>query len=263
MPHLPPRARATLAVEVDVRAGNRQRVAQAARCGINRGIALTEDVDHHGGGRDRLGRAERGVEEAELTRVKNGRMAGFVYALDNVGGFGGVADRLNAYNVYLGDPGRITTDLGRFLRATPDDLRSAAARHLKGRPRVELTVMGRREGRGGAAAAPLDRSVAPVASAAVRFRAPVPEVRRLRCGAELWALPSREGCSPCTPRGSAPSTRAYAPQRRPAPGLRWVDQKTWRHHEVRRTAPWASRLRTRGAESERKREGGSRRSRPE
>ncbi|HEU5117085.1 MAG TPA: pitrilysin family protein, partial [Isosphaeraceae bacterium] len=45
--------------------------------------------------------SQNGPRPDELERVKNGRLAGFIYALDNVGGFGGVADRLNAYNTYL------------------------------------------------------------------------------------------------------------------------------------------------------------------
>ena len=77
--------------------------------------------------------AREGVITEELTRVQNGRLAGFIYALDNVGGFGGVADRLNAYNVYLGDPGRITTDLRRYQDVRPDDLACAADRPLSHR----------------------------------------------------------------------------------------------------------------------------------
>ncbi len=65
----------------------------------------------------------------EMGRVKNGRLAGFIYALDNVGGFGGVADRLNAYNTYLGDPGRITGDIARYQDVTRPT-RSASPRGL-------------------------------------------------------------------------------------------------------------------------------------
>jgi len=54
--------------------------------------------------------AESGVSDEELARARDGRLAGFIYALETIGGFGGVADRLNAYNTYLGDPGRITSD---------------------------------------------------------------------------------------------------------------------------------------------------------
>ncbi len=78
--------------------------------------------------------ADLGVDEAELARVKNGRLAGFIYALDNVGGFGGVADRLNAYNTYLGDPGRITSDLARYQSVTAEAVRQAARTYLLGTP---------------------------------------------------------------------------------------------------------------------------------
>jgi predicted Zn-dependent peptidase len=133
--------------------------------------------------------AEEGVSEAELARVKNGRLAGYIYALDNVGGFGGVADRLNAYNIYLGDPGRITSDVERYQAATAEDVRAMAQRHLVGRPRVDLTVLGNKAA---LIAPPLDRTTAPATAPAVSFRAPIPERRTLRCGAPLWVIPRRD-----------------------------------------------------------------------
>ncbi len=133
--------------------------------------------------------ADRGVEEAELARVKNGRLAGFIYALDNVGGFGGVADRLNAYNTYLGDPGRITSDLARYQSVTADAVRQAARYYLDGAPRACLTVLGRKPA---TALPPLDRSTAPAPSAATPFRAPRPEVFALKCGLPVWVIPRRD-----------------------------------------------------------------------
>ena len=133
--------------------------------------------------------ADRGVEEAELTRVKNGRVAGFIYALDNVGGFGGVADRLNAYNTYLGDPGRITSDLERYQAVTLESVRDAAESYLNRVPRACLSVLGRKPS---VVATPLDRGVPPVASRAMAYQAPRPEVRSLRCGVPVWVLPRRE-----------------------------------------------------------------------
>ncbi len=135
------------------------------------------------------GIAERGVEEAELARVQNGRLAGFVYALDNVGGFGGVADRLNAYNIHLGDPGRITSDLDRYRGVTPDSVRDAARAYLRGAPRASLTVLGRKPM---TVSAPVDRSAPPISTPAAPFRAPEPEVRRLGCGVPVWILPRRD-----------------------------------------------------------------------
>ncbi len=132
--------------------------------------------------------AEGGVEDAELGRVKNGRLAGFIYALDNVGGFGGVADRLNAYNVYLGDPGRITSDLERYQGVSADSIRDAARAYLHAIPRACLTVIGRKPSTSG----PLDRKTPPAPSAAAPYRAPRPVVRELSCGVPAWILPRRD-----------------------------------------------------------------------
>ena len=133
--------------------------------------------------------ADQGVEDSELARVKNGRVAGFIYALDNVGGFGGVADRLNAYNTYLGDPGRITSDLERYQAVTTEAVREAARSYLRGAPRACLTVLGRKAA---TVLPPLDRSVRPSPSAASPFRAPKPEVLALRCGVPVWVIPRRD-----------------------------------------------------------------------
>jgi zinc protease len=133
--------------------------------------------------------ADDGVDEAELTRVKNGRVAGFIYALDNVGGFGGVADRLNAYNTYLGDPGRITSDLDRYQGVRVESIRQAAKKFLVGRPRASLTVLGRTSK---TTLAPLDRSTRPLSTPASPFRAPKPEIFTLKCGIPLWVIPRRD-----------------------------------------------------------------------
>ncbi len=133
--------------------------------------------------------ARDGVESQELERVKNGRLAGFFYALDSVGGFGGVADRLNAYNTYLGDPSRITHDFERYRDVTPEAIRDVASRYVVGRPRVTLRVDGRKPIR---VSEPLDRSMPlPTAPPAV-FRAPTPVARTLRLGLPLWVLPRRD-----------------------------------------------------------------------
>jgi zinc protease len=134
--------------------------------------------------------ARRGLEEGELERVKNGRLAGYVYAMDNIGGFGGVADRLNAYNTYRSDPGWMAADLERFQTTTAEAIVAVARRYLVDRPTVRLTVLGKKAAT--TAAAPLDRSIAPVSAAAVPFRAPRPEVTVLRCGLPLWVIPRRD-----------------------------------------------------------------------
>ena len=70
------------------------------------------------------------------------KTASFLFALEHMGGFGGVADRLNAYNVFRGDPSLITTDLERFQRVTPEAIQAAARSYLDGKSRVALSVIG-------------------------------------------------------------------------------------------------------------------------
>jgi zinc protease len=76
---------------------------------------------------------ERGLAQAE---------AHFLQRLQTVGGFGGKSDQLNAYNVYLGQPGYFARDLSRYTSLTPADLSQAAARWL-GPDRVTLSVVPR------------------------------------------------------------------------------------------------------------------------
>ena len=48
---------------------------------------------------------EAGPEANEVERARNVIETRIVQGLESLGGFGGVADRLNTYNHYLGDPG--------------------------------------------------------------------------------------------------------------------------------------------------------------
>jgi predicted Zn-dependent peptidase len=135
---------------------------------------------------------DRGVAAEELDRVKNGRLAGFIYALDNVGGFGGIADRLNAYNTFLGDPGRIMGDLARYQAVTADEIAARASWLLSEEGcnhRVGLSVFGREAT---TTLPPLNRADRPVPASASPFRAPLPEVRTLSNGVPLWVLPRRD-----------------------------------------------------------------------
>jgi zinc protease len=75
---------------------------------------------------------ERGLAQAE---------AHFMSRLQTLGGFGGKSDQLNAYAVFLDDPGYLPRDLDRYRGATPAALH-AAARHVFGTEgRVVLSVV--------------------------------------------------------------------------------------------------------------------------
>ncbi len=79
----------------------------------------------------------------ELDRAKVQFEAQFVFGLQNVGGFGGKSDQLNAYNVFLGDPGWFGHDLARYSEATTEGLRAAAARYMDAATRVVASVVPR------------------------------------------------------------------------------------------------------------------------
>jgi zinc protease len=64
---------------------------------------------------------ERGLAQAE---------AHFMGRLQTLGGFGGKSDQLNAYAVFLNDPGYLSRDLDRYRRATAASLHAAARQVL-------------------------------------------------------------------------------------------------------------------------------------
>ncbi len=87
--------------------------------------------------------AEEGPTAQEMERCLAQAEAHFVYRLQTVGGFGGKSDQLNAYNVFLGDPGYFDRDLDRYRTATIADVRRAAERWLRPEFRVLLSVVPR------------------------------------------------------------------------------------------------------------------------
>jgi len=75
---------------------------------------------------------ERGLAQAE---------AHFMSRLQTLGGFGGKSDQLNAYAVFLDDPGYLPRDLDRYRGATPATLRAAARQVFGTDGRVVLSVV--------------------------------------------------------------------------------------------------------------------------
>lgn len=150
-------------------------------CEMSRARALVEAE------LDALSRSEVGADE--LDRVIKMRVAGFLFALEHIGGFGGVADRLNAYNVLRGDPGLIAADVRRFQEVTPQAIHEAWSRHVAGRHRVVLSVIGRK---GASRSAGPDRSAAPSSANLARFAVPMPQVMALPSGMPLWVFPRRD-----------------------------------------------------------------------
>jgi zinc protease len=94
--------------------------------------AITAELD---------GMARTGPSTPEMERVLAQAEAHFIFRLQTVGGFGGKSDQLNAYNVFLDDPGFFERDLARYRAVTPDALKRATAEWLRRDRRVALSVV--------------------------------------------------------------------------------------------------------------------------
>ena len=93
---------------------------------------------------DELARmAADGPSDDEVERARTTVEADFVYRLQTVGGFGGKADQLNAYNVFKGNPDYFDADLTRYTTLDAERIRAAAATYLRVTERVALGVVPR------------------------------------------------------------------------------------------------------------------------
>jgi zinc protease len=81
------------------------------------------------------------VSKRELEKVKNGIRANFIYSLQQLGGFGSKTDQLNAYNIFLSDPGKFNDDLERYKKVTANDVKRVAMKYLKDKPCVILSIV--------------------------------------------------------------------------------------------------------------------------
>jgi zinc protease len=72
-----------------------------------------------------------GPTQAELDRARNLIETRIITGLERLGGFGGLADRLNQYNQFLHDPGYLPKDLERYNRVTVQDVKRIANEKLK------------------------------------------------------------------------------------------------------------------------------------
>lgn len=77
-----------------------------------------------------------GPTASELDGARNAIEAAIIRGLETLGGFGGVADRLNQYNHFLGDPGYLAKDIDRYRRTTTGALQTVAQTRLRRQSRV-------------------------------------------------------------------------------------------------------------------------------
>jgi zinc protease len=87
--------------------------------------------------------ASEGPSDDEMERGRVQAEAQFMYRLQTVGGFGGKSDQLNAYNVFLNDPGYFDRDLARYHNVTRQSLQETVAKYLDPARRVTLSIVPR------------------------------------------------------------------------------------------------------------------------
>ncbi|MFN7984984.1 MAG: pitrilysin family protein [Vicinamibacterales bacterium] len=85
--------------------------------------------------------AASGPTDDEIERGRVQAEAQFIYRLQTVGGFGGKSDQLNAYNVFLNDPGYFERDLARYQAVTAESLRAVTKQYLANGNRVSLSIV--------------------------------------------------------------------------------------------------------------------------
>jgi len=130
--------------------------------------------------------AKGGPSPAELSRAVNKEETELVSGLERIGGFGGKADVLNRYNVFLGDPGELKADVARLRAATPATVRAAVARWIDTRNRAVLRFRPEASGRPQAVA--VDRAAQPSLGSDRPFEAPEVRTARLANGLELMVV---------------------------------------------------------------------------
>jgi zinc protease len=79
---------------------------------------------------------ESGPDSSEVDRARNVIETRIVQGLESLGGFSGVADRLNSYNHFLGNPGYLPDDIRRYRAVTPESVKAFAVAQLASNARV-------------------------------------------------------------------------------------------------------------------------------
>ncbi|SYZ72557.1 Peptidase M16 domain protein [Candidatus Zixiibacteriota bacterium] len=127
-----------------------------------------------------------GVTADEFARSRTKWETDFVRQLERLGGFGGRANTLNAYNTMLGDPGKLKWDRDRYTNATAEGMRQYAARYLKLDSRAILRITPRQKLE--ASEIKTDMAVEPGPAAEPSFTPPTIQKATLSNGMELYLV---------------------------------------------------------------------------
>src|SRR5688572_4858292 len=81
------------------------------------------------------------ADPREIERARNMIETNIIGGLERLGGFGGIADRLNSYNHYLGNPDYLQQDIQRYRAVTASTLQTFARDQLAPTARVVMHVV--------------------------------------------------------------------------------------------------------------------------
>ena len=84
---------------------------------------------------------QHGATPQEVERAKRNIIASRLRTVERIGGFGGKADLLNNYQVFLGDPGYLPRDIARYRAVTPASVQAFANKILVPAESIELDVV--------------------------------------------------------------------------------------------------------------------------
>ena len=127
-----------------------------------------------------------GVTQAEIDVARTTFEAGFVRALEPIGGFGGRADRLNEFNTMLGDPDRFQWNLDRYQAVTLASMQQYVKQYIDLNRRAILSVVpyGDKE----ASKTEIDRSQQPAGTPTAEFQPPAIGQAVLSNGLRLYVV---------------------------------------------------------------------------
>jgi len=77
-----------------------------------------------------------GVTQREITRSKNGIKSSFIYSMQNIES---LADQLNFYNFYLGEPNSFNFDLSRYENTTEEVIKECVKKYFN-KSHIELQI---------------------------------------------------------------------------------------------------------------------------
>ncbi|MEO8218022.1 MAG: pitrilysin family protein, partial [Acidobacteriota bacterium] len=130
--------------------------------------------------------ASDGPTEAEVSRARTKWEYDYVSGLERIGGFGGKADKLAQYNVFLGDPDRFDQDVDRFRSVSAASVARAVGKWINSRDRLVIRFHPELSQRSSEAG--LDRSIQPPLGEDLHFETPAVQSAVLENGMDLFVV---------------------------------------------------------------------------